>query len=128
MNTRAHHNSAQAIQWALKKKEMLQKAKGLQEQHRYGIMPPSSKKAEILKNPVPQSSKYSLEREEQSKQEEMDPEEELRRARASLKLLKRKMSAKKTKSEIIGQSNFNRAQTCEVGQERRASGKENTQE
>ena len=29
MNARAQQNSAQAIQWALKKKEMLQRAKGL---------------------------------------------------------------------------------------------------
>lgn len=48
----------------------------------------------------------------------MDPEEELRRARASLKLLKRKMSGKKHQSATLETTLFNRAQTCEVGAER----------
>ncbi len=82
----AQHNSSQAIQWALKKKKMLERAKLLQEQHRYGIPPPPPPK------PTTKPPRASVPYEEGKA---LRPElSELEQARASLTLLKRKLSAK----------------------------------
>ena len=87
-------NSSQALQWAMKKKQMLHKARKLQDQHKYGLAPPSPSPAdEPKKQPLPST-------EPQAPPAPLSSDtSELEQARAALTLLKRKMSARRANKE-----------------------------